>query len=404
MKLETLPVRAGAAVALVLASITAAGAQAPTAQAPVAATVIGLNPVAIPLLCPNAVTQDFPTGGAAQTTWLICWREVRGEDSVANPNGLVIGPVYLRRAPNTPFARVLWDMRVSEYFVPYHNSKWRFYDLSVFNFKLAEVTADDCPAKVGGGPISPRVCKEVRDRGLMWKDFTGVRRGEELVLWGALDAANYRYIQEYTFRDDGVIIGRLGATGLNWPPDPTEPHTHNAIWRLDIDLGGVVNNAARPQHYENTADANGIAADKTTPITTAQGFTLSLRRHDVVEVSNPILKNKQGNVSSYHLVPLVTGGLTQHFEKFTQKDFWVTPYNPNQFAAKDLAAYVAGSPSVTNRDIVVWYKGSLHHHPRDEDGVFGPNGWVGTAHAMWAGFMLVPHNLFDCSLFYQPCP
>jgi hypothetical protein len=62
--------------------------------------------------------------------------------------------------------------------------------MSGFNFVLTGVTASDCPASVGGAPISPRVCKEVHDRGLMWKDFASVRRGEELVLWGAIDAAN----------------------------------------------------------------------------------------------------------------------------------------------------------------------------------------------------------------------
>jgi hypothetical protein len=108
-------------------------------------------------------------------------------------------------------------MRVSDYFVPYHEGTPRYYDLSGFNFQLTGVSSSDCPASVGGAVISPHVCKEVHDRGLMWKDFSGVRRGQELVLWGAISAANYRYIQEYTFRDDGVIIARMGATAQNLP-------------------------------------------------------------------------------------------------------------------------------------------------------------------------------------------
>jgi hypothetical protein len=361
-----------------------------------------------PITCPaggGGITQSFPTSGTAQTTWFICWREVAGNNSTANPNGLIIGPVYFRRAANAPYIRVLWDMRVSEYFVPYHSGSPRFYDLSFYNFKLTTVTAADCPASVGGALLSARVCRELRDRGLAWKDYSGVRRGEELVLWGVIDAANYRYIQEYTFRDDGVIIGRVGATAQNLPAAELEAHTHNAIWRLDIDLAGVINNAARVRHSESTA-GTGAATDTSTAIATAQGFTTSVRRHDVVEVSNPTLKNKAGHVSSYHLVPLITAGLTQHIEKFTQNDFWVTPYSPAQFAAKDLTTYVAGSPSVANRDLVVWYKGSLHHKPRDEDGVFAPNNgpWTGTALVMWTGFMLMPHNLFDCTPLYKPCP
>jgi len=376
------------------------------ADAQPATTTATLDLERFQLFCPNAVTQSFPTSAPAVTTWLICWHEVAGNNSVADPNGLIIGPVYFRKAPNAPFVRILWDVRVSDYFVPYHNNSYRFYDLSFYNFKLTGVTAADCPVSAGGAPISPHVCKEVHDRGLMWKDWTGVRRGEEMVLWGAIAAGNYQYIQEYTFRDDGAIIGRLGATAQNLPTQELEPHTHNALWRLDIDLDGVTNNAAQLRHIENPANAAGTATDTTTPIAVAQGFTWSARTHDMVEITNPSFKNAQGHTASYQLVPLVTGGgLTQHYEEFTQNDFWVTPYNPAQFAAKNLPAYVAGAPPVANRDLVVWYKGSLHHHPRDEDGVFNRSRtWIGTADVMWTGFMLMPHDFFDCSPFFKPCP
>jgi hypothetical protein len=187
-------------VTLLLAWTGVASAQ------PVAAGA-ALNMSRFRLFCPNAITQNFPTSGPAETTWLICWREVAGNDSVANPNGLVIGPVYFRKSPSAPFIRILWDMRVSDYFVPYHPGSPRYYDLSIYNFVLTGVTAQDCPAIVGGALLTTHVCKEVHDRGLMWKDFSGVRRGEELVLWGAIDADNYRYIQRYVFRDDGTIGG-----------------------------------------------------------------------------------------------------------------------------------------------------------------------------------------------------
>lgn len=367
-------------------------------------SVVSVNPSRFILFCPNAITQNFPTSGPTQTTWLICWHEVAGNNSLSDPNGLVIGPVYFRKSPTAPFVRVLWDMRVTDYFVPYHPGTPRFYDLSGFNFVLTSVSSADCPASVGGTTISPHVCKEVHDRGLMWKDFAGVRRGEELVLWGAIDADNYRYIQEYTFRDDGVVIGREGATGQNLPGSELIPHTHNALWRIDIDLDGVINSVAHLQHIENVCCPP--ANDTSTIIPTAQGLAWNARTHDMLEISNPAFKNAQGHSSTYHLVPLVTGGgLTQHQETFTQNDFWVTPYNPTQFAARNLTSYVAGSLPVVNTDIVVWYKGSLHHHPRDEDGVYDSHGmWVGTADVMWTGFMLMPNDLFDCSPFFKPCP
>ena len=367
---------------------------------------INVNVAALLYYCPNQIVQNFPTSGPAETTWTICWHEVAGSNSLLDPNGLVIGPVYFKKSPSAPAIEVIHDMRVSDYFVPYHPGNPRYYDLSFFNFVLTGVAAADCPASAGGTLVSPHVCKEVHDRGLMWKDGGGVRRGEELVLWGAIDADNYRYIQEYTFRDDGVIGGRMGATGQNLPGSEHVTHVHNAIWRIDMDLAGTANTAWHLSHSEDIVNPPGVATDSATQLTTAQGFQWGARSHDALQLMNPNVKNKQGNSISYVLMPMVTGGgLTQHYEDFTKNDFWVTPYVSNQFAAKNLASYVAGGPSLTTtKDLVLWFKGSLHHVPRSEDGTYVNNTWMGTAHVMWAGFMLMPHDLFDCSPLYKPCP
>ena len=74
-----------------------------------------------------------------------------------------------------------------------------------------------------GDPFST-VVKEVRDRGIAWKDsIHGVRRGRELVIWGGLEAANYMYLMSYAFHDDGTIAFRVGATGQNLPGQRTKP-------------------------------------------------------------------------------------------------------------------------------------------------------------------------------------
>jgi primary-amine oxidase len=359
--------------------------------------------------CPgNTLVQSFPMVGPPQTTWRICWREVAGNNSLADPNGLVIGPVHFRRGPNEPERLVLWDLRVSDYFVPYHPGSPRYYDLSGFNFKLTGVSVADCPPEAGGAVVSPRVCREIRDRGLMWKDFSGVRRGEEVVLWGSINAANYRYIQEYAFRDDGTVVARSGATAQNLPGAEFVPHTHTTIWRIDIDFGsvGARNSATRLRHAEDVSNPAGAAVDSALPIPTARGFTWSPRLHDGVAVSNQAVRNARNRLSEYRLIPLVTGGgAARHREEFTRNEFWVTPYVPGQFAARNLPSYIAGNPPVANRDLVLWYKGTIHHHPRDEDGAYDRNRvWVGTAHVMWTGFMLHPHGVFDCSPFYKPCP
>jgi Cu2+-containing amine oxidase len=124
-------------------------------------------------------------------------------------------------------------------------------------------------------------------------------------------------------------------------------------------------------------------------------------------LTNTAYQNAQKHHPAYMLMPSELHGLTQHQEPFTQNDFWVTPYNPAQMAASQLPSYVAGGPSVAHRDVVLWYKGSLHHHPRDEDGAYANGGsgpWHGTALSMFSGFMLMPFDVFDCTPFFGPCP
>jgi len=96
-----------------------------------------------------------------------------------------------------------------------------------------------------------------------------------------------------------------------------------------------------------------------------------------MDVHDSALKNVLGHATSYHLVPLVPG-TSRHAEAFTKKDFWVTLYKPTEMYEEDLPSYVSGE-SVSNADVVVWFKGSLHHHPRDEDGKFVAGTWKGEA-------------------------
>ncbi|HEY6250457.1 MAG TPA: hypothetical protein VI685_10890 [Candidatus Angelobacter sp.] len=355
--------------------------------------------------CVHAVTQNFPTTGTPVSTWTICWREVQ-PGNPKDPNGLVIGPVFFKKSPSSPDVLIIYDMRISEIFVPYHDGN-RYYDISDIQPSFVALSSADCPQSQGV-LLNADVCKEVHDRGLMWKDPNtyASRRGEELKLWCMLQAVNYLYIEEYTFRDDGVIMGRMAATGQNLGSGEQEvAHSHSPFWRIDIDLDGVTNSVAHLKHIEDITNPAGTAMDTSTTITTEEGFTWDARTHDMMEISHAAFKNAQNNLSTYHLVPLVTGGgLTQDYEKFTQNDFWVTPYDPNQLEARYLDIYVQQHRSVANTDIVAWFKSSLHHHPRDEDGVFNNGNFIGVTDTMWTGFMLMPNDLFDCSPFYPLIP
>jgi primary-amine oxidase len=372
---------------------------------------------------PHLVEQKFPTAGAEETRWRICWQD-------QTKHGLVITSAHFRKSPNSPWVRLFWDARVAEIFVPYHGNEARFQDVSEFNFVLHDLSAADCPAAKGGKLLgSPaKACQEVRDRGLAWKEHNLVRRGEELVLWGALHAVNYDYVMEWTFRDDGVVTGRLGATAVNYPVWPTVAHIHNPIWRLDIDLDGAAGDSAHLGiHNENLPGPT--ATDNAVMILKETGLEWNPTNFHTLSIHDATLKNGKGHATAYTLIP-VRSGTARHQEDFTKRDFWVTRYNGSELLAADyygsgsLPKYVSNTENVSNADIVVWYMGSIHHIPRDEDGeclhtVSGggtvrvpdeqcdyrtpgppPVFWKGTALANWTGFVLMPHNLFDRTPLY----
>jgi primary-amine oxidase len=337
---------------------------------------------------PNLVELSFPTNGPEETRWRICWL-------AQNKNGIVITAAFFRTSPSKPFVRVFWDARISEIFVPYHSGAPRFYDVTGFNFSPVTLNASHCPSASGGTLLgSPaKVCQEIRDRGLAWMDDGAARRGQEVVLWGALDAGNYNYVQAWIFRDDGVVEGRVGATARNLPGAELEAHMHNPFWRLDIDLNGFSGDSVRRgTHTESLFGTTAI--DSAPLITTASGIAWIPRQFTTLHIQDATLKNGKGHHSMYHLSPL-RWGTARHQESFTKQDFWVTRYNPSQMNAKDLPSYVAVPQSVSNTDVVVWYMGSLHHLVRDEDGEFVGNLFRGEAHVMWTGWILKPHNLFD---------
>ncbi|HET8921857.1 MAG TPA: hypothetical protein VFN26_02555 [Candidatus Acidoferrum sp.] len=341
----------------------------------------------------NKIDQKFPTAGPEETHWLLCWE-------VVPRNGLVIHWAFFRKAPTAKWIQIFWDARVSDIFVPYHNNSHRYYDMSGFNFSLVPIGPADCPATGGGTPLGGNVCKEVHDRGLAWKDWSQVRRGEEVVLWGALGAGNYNYVMEWTFRDDGMATGRVGATAVNLPSEPLETHMHNPIWRLDIDLDGFPGDTVKEGTHTEFLPTPPEATDTEPVVSRENGLDWDPHAFHQMNVYDATLKNGKGDPTSLQLVALPTGGLSRHEEDFTKHDFWVTLYKPTEMWAAQLPTYICPPEAVSNADIVLWYKGSVHHHPRDEDGEFVSGGWRGEALIMWTGWMLKPHNLFDRTPLY----
>jgi hypothetical protein len=354
------------------------------------------------------VIQEFPTQGPMQTAWKVRWREQRGP-------GLIIQDAFFKRNPNDPWIQIIGEARLSEAFVPYHRGSPRFWDVS-YNFPLCIVTQADAGAH---GQLlrsqpgnAPTVVKEVRDLGVAFKDAAGMRRGEGLVLWGTLSAANYRYVIEYTFKDDGTIQFRCGSTGHNYPGSEFVAHTHNALWRVDVNLGGADHNTVMLcQHIE--PDPNGQksqAYSLVTPFNDGKegAADFDAAKFTMLRVVNTEKKNAQGKNWSYDLMPSRSGNSRHYFEPredCTHHDFWVTKNRPGEVKYFKVQDYIKNGEDIRDTDVVLWYSAPGHHEPRSEDGEMRRTGnggqrFQGATPIMWTSFELRPRDFWDRSPFF----
>lgn len=383
---------------------------------------------------------DICTTTQPHTCVEVAYPETAWRTCISNQGrrGLVLGPTDLRRHPSAPWMRILREGGVAEIFVPYHTLNLRLYDHETTNAQsIREVTpADAGPTGMVltlSNAAVPQVVAEINDRGIAWlcKEGKNIsRRGQELVLWGVQDAANYDFIIEYRLRDDGSIGFRLGATGFNnpyfQPRSTTEPHMHDVLWRLDVDLNGAKGDTAVELRHIETAASPLVARDSEQPFNGGcEGavpwnaetfFTIGVEDDSV---------NAHGNRIGYAL-GIGTRGIARHFgeaaeflrkEKFTQSDFAVTTFKqserdalfdtahirylqPDQYLLGDAsfaAMGVSDREAVENTDIVLWYRSSVHHDPHDEDHAPGDRAalMTGITNVHWQGVDLEPRNLFD---------
>jgi Cu2+-containing amine oxidase len=292
-------------------------------------------------------------------------------------------------------------------FVPYHSGSPRFWDVS-YNFSLVEVGKDEAGpfGRVLGTP--PTVVQEVRDRGIAWFDGTkGSRRGQTMVLWGCLNAANYRYVIEYGFVDDGTITFRVGSTGRNYGSREFEGHMHNGLWRVDVNLDDpTANSVYVMEHIEPDGGERGKARTDHRPFNQGrEGYEdWDAHKFTMVNIVSEKNKNVRGKPWSYDVM-MHRMGSARHYgpdkEECTQHDFWVTRNRPGEIYYQNVPKYVGKHENIMNTDVVLWLSTPGHHEPRSEDGEMkGKSGFTGATPIMWCGFDLRPRNLWDRSPNY----
>lgn len=340
----------------------------------------------------SEIVQAFPSNDVMKTAWKVRYTTAAG-------HGLNIQEAWFKRGPKDPWMQVLGDARLAEMFVPYHSGSPRFWDVS-YNFALIPLNKEAAGpfGKLLGDP--PTVVHEVRDRGVMWIDpATGVRRGQKLVLWACLDAANYRYVIEYGFQDEGTITFRVGSTGRNYATREFEGHMHNGLWRVDVNLDGPNNNSVYVMEHIETKEESGKAKTVMRPFNKgAEGFEdWHAEKFTMLNITNDKKKNARKMPVSYDLVPWRMGN-ARHYgegEACTHHDFWVTVNRKGELYYPKVNEYVKPGAKIMNADVVIWHSSACHHDPRSEDGEFHKGDFVGTTPIAWSGFDLRPRNVFD---------
>jgi Cu2+-containing amine oxidase len=345
------------------------------------------------------IIQEFPGVDGQKTAW-----KVRYVANKPRP-GLMVTGAWIKTGPNDDWFQVLGEVRLSEIFVPYNNGTTRIYDIGAQgDYSLIRHTKADAGA-YGELLNDALLVKEIRDTGILWKYYDKVRRGQELVLWGTISASNYNYLVEYAFRCDGTITCKMGSTGKNFGNHELMGHMHHGCWRIDLNVGDKDHNSVAVVRRIEPKTGKGKAEDKVNYLKTEGGVEWKAEEFTRLRVESK-MKNGQGKLISYELMPLRPGTGRHHYgnEDFSHFDFWVTPYKFDELYYPYVPVYSKKGRSVADTDVVVWYMSPAYHLPRDEDGVFirqdGKAEVRGVAMTTWCGIEMRPRNLFEKSPLY----
>ncbi len=283
-----------------------------------------------------------------------------------------------------------------------------------------------------------KVHKEVHDDGVRWMsaDTSGrneivdrVRRGEKLLLWATYYGANYRYLMEYGFRDDGVVTCRIGPTGrniFNRQKDQGDIHLHVGCWRMEMDLGDPVNKVGGPKDNEVLLSRRIFDEEKEKFAQVARPFNKNgfgqacegngrwnAEEFTTLRVASTLRKNAHGRPIAYDVISQrfgtlrrlqPSGGAYNADMDFINQDFWVTRTESGFTDYINVPRYAKEKRPLTGQPTTIWLCTPALHVARTEDfgTESGTNSYGGVAITTWAGFELRPRDLFDGTPLYRP--
>ena len=391
----------------------------------------------------NIVRQGFPAAHAdpkdltkSDTAWEIDW-------TITDNNGRDSQVLEIRSAKfmyHDEKGKVRWitvaeNLRMAEMFVPYDTTRPTYLDVGAFKFRLVPAREEYLgPNCVAPGEIlqsedksmSNKVLKEVHDDGLRWLNGRGkARRGEKMMLWSMLSAGNYRYVMEFTFKDDGIIVCKAGATAhnlRNLMADRSDIHLHVGCWRCDMPLTDPTDpkadagknkvmlvtrhpNPKKPKGHFVISEKLFNPDDKGE---SREGWAdWVAEEFTTLRVESTVRKNSNGKATAYDYLPLRFGAVRNYPQRheFINHDFWVTRSEARFHTYSQVPQYVKEKRTLKDQPVTIWHNSPGIHVPRGED--FGPDGKsrnAGVALTFWVGFLMRPRNLFDSTPLYGKTP
>ncbi len=280
-----------------------------------------------------------------------------------------------------------------------------------------------------------------------WRHFEGSevygRPTHELVLRSAAVVGNYDYIIDWRFKQDGAIDVAVGATGVIETKASADKnaeghamdkagmdmapaygqfvaehtigvnHDHYFSFRLDMDVDGQKNSFMADRLVKKTLASDPMRKS----IWVVQPSVAHCEKDAVMDIHldspamwlfmNPNVHGPLGYPTGYEIMAGSTAkslmsaeDLPQKVGGFSEHQFWVTPYDPNQrYAAgtyptssngtDGLPVWTEANRSIENTDLVGWYTLGFHHMPRIEDWPVMPT--------MWHEFEIRPFNFFTAN-------
>jgi hypothetical protein len=421
----------------------------------------------------NVVRQGFPAAKAdpndltkSETAWEIEWDLTHPENQPYMPPGSVLRIrsakfMWKDRAGKPQWITVARMVELAEIYVPYDNGWTAFLDISDMPFNITparkEFLGPNCVApgevlKSANPAWSERVYKEVHDDGIRWMSAEyddnwevadRARRGEKMIVWATYYGANYRYLIEYGFGDDGMMTCRIGPTGrniFNRRDDLGDTHLHIGCWRMEFDLGDPVTGLGGPKENEVLLSRRMLDEEEGHFRQVSRPFNRQVSRpffpfrqaqpqgqategsarwnpeeFTSLRVQSQVRKNAHGRPVAFDLIPQRYGALRQLQQQggtynanmeFINNDFWVTRTEPGFTTYVDVPKYASGHRPLTGYPTTVWTCTPALHFPRGEDfdSATGTNSYGGLAITVWAGFFIKPRDLFDSTPLYKPTP